>query len=147
VVCGQFRFVPERSLPTQHRRWWYSNNTNRDVSTGALAASSFLQNDVKQWAVAHHEDFEDVVSGWSTEVTSSCDGENNHFAGHCNEVGGEVRRKYYLVKSFIDLFRSAKNILVCQTMITFDSSKLSLFGFICLPKLTISGWYFPFERC
>merc|ERR1712151_895900 len=53
-----------------------------------LHASSFIQRDVKQWALAVHEDFEEKVEGWSSNAVSSCES-NTHLAGHCNENEGE----------------------------------------------------------
>jgi len=58
-----------------------------------LAVSSFIQRDVKQWALAVHEDFEEKVQGWSSNAVSACDGDH-HLAGHCNENGGEVSKTF-----------------------------------------------------
>lgn len=64
-------------------------------SNGTISASSFIQNDVRQWAVTHHDDFEQNADGWSTKDVSSCDGVDHHLAGHCNNVkGGEVRKTF-----------------------------------------------------
>lgn len=62
-----------------------------------LAVSSFLQRDVKQWALAVHEDFEEKVTGWSSNAVNSCDklGEGStHLAGHCAENEGEVSKTF-----------------------------------------------------
>merc|ERR1712113_613963 len=56
-----------------------------------LAVSSFIQRDVKQWALAVHEDFEEKVEGWSSNAVNACD-DDKHLAGHCNENWGEVRK-------------------------------------------------------
>jgi hypothetical protein len=65
----------------------------RDASvSGTVSASSFIQQDVRQWALAYHEDFEGEVKGWNTEKTNSCDGVDHHLGGHCNEIDGEVKK-------------------------------------------------------
>jgi hypothetical protein len=65
------------------------------ISTNtSISAFAFIQNDVRQWAVAHHDDFEGKVEGWSTKETSSCDGADTHLAGHCKNVNGEVTKTY-----------------------------------------------------
>jgi len=61
---------------------------------GTVSASSFLQQDVRQWALAYHDDFEQNTAGWSTNQTSSCDGVDHHLAGHCKEVDGEVKKTF-----------------------------------------------------
>jgi hypothetical protein len=63
-------------------------------SSGPLKVSSFLQNDVRQWALVHHDDFEQNTDGWSTSATNSCDGIDHHLGGHCNEVNGEVKKTF-----------------------------------------------------
>merc|ERR1711998_120349 len=69
--------------------------SSSDASVNAtLHASSFIQRDVKQWALAVHEDFEEKVEGWSSNAVNSCDGTDTHLAGHCNEVGGEVSKTF-----------------------------------------------------
>jgi len=67
-----------------------------DVATnGTVSASSFLQEDVRQWALVFHDDFEgEQQHGWSTNATNSCDGVDHHIAGHCNEVNGEVTKTF-----------------------------------------------------
>jgi hypothetical protein len=63
-----------------------------DISaSGPVSVTSFIQNDVRQWAMVHHEDFEEEVKGWSNNAVSSCDGVDHHLGGHCNEIDGEVR--------------------------------------------------------
>jgi len=64
------------------------------AANGTISASSFIQEDVKQWRLAVHEDFEGVVQGWSTDKTGSCDGNDHHLAGHCNHVGEEVKKTF-----------------------------------------------------
>merc|ERR1711998_778480 len=65
-----------------------------DASVNAtLHASSFIQREVKQWALAVHEDFEEKVNGWSSNAVSACEG-NKHLAGHCQENGGEVSKTF-----------------------------------------------------
>lgn len=61
---------------------------------GTVSASSFIQQDVRQWALAYHEDFEGEVKGWNTNQTNSCDGSDHHLGGHCNEVGGELKKTF-----------------------------------------------------
>lgn len=80
-----------------------------------LHASSFIQRDVKQWALAVHEDFEEKVEGWSSNAVSSCDGENQHLAGHCNEVAGEVS------KTFTGLGEAHTHLRLRATFHFFDS--------------------------
>lgn len=58
-----------------------------------LAVSSFIQRDVKQWSLAVHEDFEEKVTGWSSNAVSACEG-NTHLAGHCNENDGQVSKTF-----------------------------------------------------
>jgi len=66
-----------------------------DVSAaGAMRVNSFIQNDVRQWAMIHHEDFEEDVKGWSTNSVSSCDGVDHHLGGHCNDVDGEIKKTF-----------------------------------------------------
>jgi hypothetical protein len=65
------------------------------VSTnGTVSASSFIQEDVVQWALKFHEDFEGEVQGWSSKSKGSCDGNDHHLAGHCNNVEGEVKKTF-----------------------------------------------------
>jgi len=54
----------------------------------------FFQQDVKQWALKYHDDFEGQIQGWSTNLTSSCDGNDHHLAGHCKEVQDEVKKVF-----------------------------------------------------
>merc|ERR1712176_191240 len=69
--------------------------TSSDASVNTtLHASSFIQREVRQWALAVHEDFEEKVTGWSSNAVNSCDGENKHLAGHCNENEGEVTKTF-----------------------------------------------------
>merc|ERR1712226_1689077 len=69
--------------------------SSSDATVNAtLHASSFIQRDEKQWALAVHEDFEEKVEGWSSNAVNSCDGTDTHLAGHCNEVGGEVSKTF-----------------------------------------------------
>merc|ERR1712076_120687 len=49
---------------------------------GTTKVSSFIQNDVVQWALKHHDDFEGEVKGWDTTETSSCDGFDKHLGSH-----------------------------------------------------------------
>jgi len=66
-----------------------------DVQTnGTVSASAFIQEDVRQWALVAHEDFEKDVQGWSTNKTNSCDGNDHHIGGHCNNVDGEVKKTF-----------------------------------------------------
>jgi len=78
---GTVRVIGELSLG--------SGSTN-----GTVSASSFIQMDVRQWALAYHDDFEQDTNGWNTNLTSSCDGIDHHIAGHCKEVGGEVKKTF-----------------------------------------------------
>jgi len=64
------------------------------TSNGSISASSFFQQDVKQWALKFHDDFEGQIQGWSTNLTSSCDGNDHHLAGHCNVVQDEVKKTF-----------------------------------------------------
>lgn len=61
---------------------------------GTTRVSSFIQNDVVQWALKHHDDFEGEVKGWDTTETNSCDGFDKHLAGHCSAVGGSVKKTF-----------------------------------------------------
>lgn len=65
-------------------------------SNGTVRAASFIQQDVKQWALAYHDDFEQENSaGWNTNHTSSCDGVDHHLAGHCKELeNGAVKKTF-----------------------------------------------------
>jgi len=63
-------------------------------SSGAMSAYAFIQNDVRQWAVTHHEDFEQDVAGWSSNAVGSCDGVDHHPGGHCNNVNGELKKTF-----------------------------------------------------
>eukprot|EP00299_Pterocystis_sp_00344_P002641 c1297_g1_i1.p1 GENE.c1297_g1_i1~~c1297_g1_i1.p1 ORF type:complete len:264 (-),score=57.15 c1297_g1_i1:84-875(-) len=66
-----------------------------DVSVnGTVSATSFIQQDVRQWALAAHDDFEGEVKGWNTDKTNSCDGVDHHIGGHCNEVDKEVKKVF-----------------------------------------------------
>merc|ERR1712076_147876 len=67
--------------------------SSMDVN-GTTKVSSFIQNDVVQWALKHHDDFEGEVKGWDTTATSSCDGFDKHLAGHCQSVGGAVKKTF-----------------------------------------------------
>merc|ERR1712072_1337507 len=69
--------------------------TSSDASVNTtLHASSFIQREVRQWALAAHEDFEEKVTGWSSNAVNSCDGTDTHLAGHCNENEGEVTKTF-----------------------------------------------------
>merc|ERR1712023_181899 len=61
---------------------------------GTAKAAAFLQNDVVQWALRHHDDFEGEVKGWDSTETSSCDGFDKHLGGHCQETGGSVKKTF-----------------------------------------------------
>lgn len=61
---------------------------------GTTRASSFIQNDVVQWALRHHDDFEGEVKGWDTDKTGSCDGFDKHLGGHCQQTGGSVKKTF-----------------------------------------------------
>jgi len=61
---------------------------------GTASASSFIQQDVRQWALAYHDDFEGEINGWSSNKTNSCDGADHHLGGHCNEIGGELKKTF-----------------------------------------------------
>eukprot|EP00298_Acanthocystis_sp_HF-20_P002021 c12492_g1_i1.p1 GENE.c12492_g1_i1~~c12492_g1_i1.p1 ORF type:complete len:267 (-),score=99.30 c12492_g1_i1:27-827(-) len=63
-------------------------------TNGSVSASSFIQADVRQWALKYHDDFEGQTLGWSTNLTSSCDGNDHHLAGHCNQVQNEVKKVF-----------------------------------------------------
>lgn len=66
-----------------------------DISSNStLTAAAFIQNDVRQWAMTHHEDFEGQVVGWSATNVSSCDGVDHHLGGHCNNVEGELKKTF-----------------------------------------------------
>jgi len=69
-------------------------STSGSVSSGAISTVSFFQNDVRQWAMIHHDDFEEEAKGWSTHEVSTCDGVDHHLGGHCKEVGGEVTKTF-----------------------------------------------------
>jgi len=71
-----------------------SPTTSGAISAQSLKAVSFIQNDVHQWAMVHHEDFEAQIKGWSAHEVSSCDGVDHHLGGHCKEVGGEVTKTF-----------------------------------------------------
>merc|ERR1711998_318550 len=67
--------------------------SSMDVN-GTTRVSSFIQNDVVQWALKHHDDFEGEIKGWDTTETNSCDGFDKHLAGHCSAVGGSVKKTF-----------------------------------------------------
>merc|ERR1712070_820859 len=67
--------------------------SSMDVN-GTTKVSSFIQNDVVQWALKHHDDFEGEVKGWDTTETSSCDGFDTHLGGHCAATGGSVKKTF-----------------------------------------------------
>jgi len=63
-------------------------------SSSFVRASSFIQDDVRQWAMTYHEDFEGEVKGWSSNAVNSCDGVDHHLGGHCNNVNGELKKTF-----------------------------------------------------
>jgi len=64
------------------------------TTNSSASATSFIQQDVRQWALKYHDDFEGEIQGWSTNLTSSCDGNDHHLAGHCNQVHDEVKKTF-----------------------------------------------------
>ena len=72
---------------------------NNDVTTDSInvRATSFIVQDVKQWTLNSHDDFESEKSleGWSDKRTNRCKGKNNtHLGGHCNFSFNEVSKIY-----------------------------------------------------
>merc|ERR1712226_1805705 len=67
--------------------------SSMDVN-GTTRVSSFIQNDVVQWALKHHDDFEGEIKGWDTTETNSCDGFDTHLGGHCAATGGSVKKTF-----------------------------------------------------
>lgn len=70
-----------------------------DVSAEKLnvRATSFIVQDVKQWSLSEHDDFESEKSlqGWSDKRTGKCKGGKNTFlGGHCNFSFHEVSKTY-----------------------------------------------------
>jgi len=71
---------------------------NNEVDTDSLnvKATSFIVQDVKQWTLNSHDDFETKKSleGWSDKRTNRCKGKNTHLGGHCNFSFNEVSKIY-----------------------------------------------------
>ena len=71
---------------------------NNDVTTDSInvRATSFIVQDVKQWTLNSHDDFESEKSleGWSDKRTNRCKGKNTHLGGHCNFSFNEVSKIY-----------------------------------------------------
>jgi len=72
---------------------------NNDISAETLnvKATSFIVQDVKQWSLREHDDFESEKSlkGWSDKRTNKCkNGKNTFLGGHCNFSYNEVHKIY-----------------------------------------------------
>lgn len=72
---------------------------NNDVMADSVSmrASSFIVENVKQWGLTHHDDFESEKSldGWSDKRTSRCkEGGNTMLGGHCNFSYNEVNKVF-----------------------------------------------------
>jgi len=70
-----------------------------DISADNLnvRASSFIVQEVKQWSLREHDDFESEKSleGWSDKRTNKCNnGKNTFLGGHCNFSYNEVHKIY-----------------------------------------------------
>ena len=113
---------------------------------GTASVASFLQQDVRQWALVHHDDFESKPEGWNTKLVSSCDGNDHHIAGHCNDVNGLVR--FYSPKQSITVvFRSRKRSLVSESTNLFAFKPATTFSTHgrakpLLQKLVTGLWFF-----
>ncbi len=69
---------------------------NNDIfSDSNLNAKSFVVQGVKQWSLAHHEDFDNIVEGWNDKRTNRCHENGNVFlGGHCNFSFNVVSKTY-----------------------------------------------------
>ena len=72
---------------------------NNDISGDSLniRATSFIVQDVKQWSLHKHDDFESEKSleNWSDKRTNKCNnGKNTFLGGHCNFSFNEVFKIY-----------------------------------------------------
>jgi len=80
---------------------------NNDVDTDTLnvKATSFIVQDVKQWTLKSHDDFESEASldGWSDKRTNRCKGKNTHLGGHCNFSFNEVSKVYKNLTKHVNL--------------------------------------------
>lgn len=70
-----------------------------DISADALnvRATSFIVQEVKQWSLREHDDFESEKSleGWSDKRTNKCkNGKNTFLGGHCNFSYNEVHKTF-----------------------------------------------------
>jgi hypothetical protein len=70
-----------------------------DISADTLnvRATSFIVQEVKQWSLREHDDFESEKSleGWSDKRTNRCNkGKNTFLGGHCNFSYNEVHKTY-----------------------------------------------------
>lgn len=70
-----------------------------DISADSLnvRATSFIVQEVKQWSLREHDDFESEKSleGWSDKRTNKCNnGKNTFLGGHCNFSYNEVYKIY-----------------------------------------------------
>jgi len=63
-------------------------------ANGTVRASSFIQEDVHQWALTFHDDFEQDAAGWNMKLVNTCDGNDHHLAGHCNTVEDEIKKTF-----------------------------------------------------
>ena len=69
---------------------------NNDIfSESNVNAKSFIVQGVKQWSLAHHDDFDTAksLSGWSDKRTSKC-GDNTFLGGHCKFSFHQVSKTY-----------------------------------------------------
>ncbi len=72
---------------------------NNDISADTLnvKSTSFIVQDVKQWSLREHDDFEsnNSLDGWSDKRTNKCkNGKNTFLGGHCNFSYNEVHKLY-----------------------------------------------------
>jgi hypothetical protein len=71
------------------------------VTASTLEVPSFLVQDVKQWQLAEHDDFEDkeLIKGWSSTDTSDTDGlifaANTYLGGHCKTSVKSLSKVFY----------------------------------------------------
>jgi cytoskeletal protein CcmA (bactofilin family) len=73
---------------------------NNDIASDSIAlrGQSFMLDNVKQWGLVHHDDFETEKSleGWSDKRTSKCNpnSKNSYLGGHCNFSFNEVHKTF-----------------------------------------------------
>ena len=70
---------------------------NNDItSDSSISAKSFIVKGIRQWALNHHDDFDNNTSlvGWSKNLTNNCSTSNNFLGGPCHLSYDEVSKQY-----------------------------------------------------